>query len=78
MSDSPRRPAAFVFDAPEQQDEPQRKPRAITGITFEPEHDEGELIVMPPAAVLVTAMPLPLTVAPLLTLTMIGVAIGPV
>ena len=44
-----RNPQAFVFDKPEPEEEPQRKPRAITGITFEPELDEGELIVMPPA-----------------------------
>jgi putative membrane protein len=49
MSDKPRKPAAFVFDAPEPEEQPQRKPRAITGLTFEPEHDEGALIVMPPA-----------------------------
>ena len=45
----PRHPQAFVLDEPEGQDQPQRKPRAITGITFEPEVDEGALIVMPPA-----------------------------
>ncbi len=44
-----RHPQAFVLDEPEGQDQPQRKPRAITGITFEPEVDEGALIVMPPA-----------------------------
>ena len=44
-----RNPQAFVFEKPEREAEPQRKPRAITGITFEPEVDEGELIVMPPA-----------------------------
>ena len=44
-----RNPQAFVLDEPEGQDPPQRKPRAITGITFEPEVDEGALIVMPPA-----------------------------
>ena len=45
----PRHPQAFVLDEPERDDQPQRKPRAITGITFEPEADEGALIVMPPA-----------------------------
>ena len=45
----PRSPQAFVLDEPERDDQPQRKPRAITGITFEPEVDEGALIVMPPA-----------------------------
>lgn len=49
MSDTPRAPKAFVIDAPDAEEAPARKPRAITGITFEPEHDEGELIVMPPA-----------------------------
>jgi len=44
-----RNPQAFVLDEPEGQDQPPRKPRAITGITFEPEVDEGALIVMPPA-----------------------------
>jgi putative membrane protein len=45
----PRHPQAFVLETPERDEEPQRKPRAITGITFEPEVDEGEMIVMPPA-----------------------------
>ncbi len=45
----PRHPQAFVLDEPGEADPPQRKPRAITGITFEPEVDEGALIVMPPA-----------------------------
>jgi putative membrane protein len=49
MNDKPRKPAAFVIDAPERGEEPLRPPRAITGITFEPEPDEGALIVMPPA-----------------------------
>ena len=49
MSDTPRVPKAFVIEAPQTEDEPQRKPRAITGISFEPELDEGALIVMPPA-----------------------------
>ena len=51
MNDSSRKPKAFVIDPPPQEkdEEPaQRKPRAITGITFEPERDEGDLIVMPP------------------------------
>jgi putative membrane protein len=43
-------PKAFVIEAPAPEEEAApRKPRAITGITFEPEVDEGELIVMPPA-----------------------------
>jgi len=49
VSEKPRNPQAFVLEPPEREDEPQRKPRAITGITFEPERDEGEMIVMPPA-----------------------------
>jgi len=49
MSDTPRAPKAFVIEPPEAEEAPARKPRAITGITFEPEVDEGELIVMPPA-----------------------------
>jgi putative membrane protein len=49
MNDKPRKPAAFVIE-PQQREEPAaRPPRAITGITFEPEQDEGDLIVMPPA-----------------------------
>ena len=49
MSDSPRAPRAFVLESEPQAEPPQRKPRAITGITFEPESDAGDLIVMPPA-----------------------------
>ena len=49
MSDNSRNPQAFVLDTPEPEREPPRQPRAITGITFEPEQDEGALIVMPPA-----------------------------
>ena len=52
MTDTPRTPKAFVLDAPsrdEADDAPQRRPRAITGITFEPESDDASLIVMPPA-----------------------------
>ena len=49
MNDTPRKPTAFVIEAPAPEEEPQRKPRAITGITFEPEREEGDLIVMPPA-----------------------------
>ena len=51
MSEHARAPKAFVLDEPDEgtAEAPQRKPRAITGITFEPEMDEGELIVMPPA-----------------------------
>ena len=53
MSDDHRRPKAFVIDQPEQnstkEETPKRKPRAITGITFEPEDLDGDLIVIPPA-----------------------------
>lgn len=52
MTDPSRQPKAFVLDEPprdEAEDAPQRRPRAITGITFDPEFDSGELIVMPPA-----------------------------
>lgn len=52
MTEPSRQPKAFVLDEPprdEAEDAPQRRPRAITGITFEPEFDSGELIVMPPA-----------------------------
>ena len=49
MSGTPRSPKAFVLEGQPPGDEPQRKPRAITGISFEPDIDEGELIVMPPA-----------------------------
>lgn len=49
MSDRPRQPKAFVIDPPPAEEEPRRMPRAITGISFEPETDEGDLIVMPPA-----------------------------
>jgi len=49
MSNGPRHPKAFVIEAPEREEQPQRRPRAITGITFAPETDEGDLIVMAPA-----------------------------
>jgi putative membrane protein len=49
MNDKPRKPAAFVFEPQQREEQPTRPPRAITGITFEPEQDEGDLIVMPPA-----------------------------
>jgi putative membrane protein len=48
MNDKPRKPAAFVFEPQERDEQPARAPRAITGITFETEQDEGDLIVMPP------------------------------
>jgi putative membrane protein len=48
MNDKPRKPAAFVIEQ-QREEQPARAPRAITGITFEPEQDEGDLIVMPPA-----------------------------
>jgi putative membrane protein len=49
MNDQPRKPAAFVIEPQEREEQRQRMPRAITGIAFEPEQDEGDLIVMPPA-----------------------------
>lgn len=49
MNDTPRKPAAFVIAPREGVEQPPRMPRAITGIQFEPERDEGDLIVMPPA-----------------------------
>lgn len=50
MTEVPRRPKAFVIDepAPNEPEAPSRKPRAITGITFEEEPDGSGLIVMPP------------------------------
>jgi putative membrane protein len=49
MNDKPRKPAAFVIEPQQREEQPTRPPRAITGITFEPEKDESDLIVMPPA-----------------------------
>jgi putative membrane protein len=50
MTDTPRRPTAFVIGQPaDDQPQQQRAPRAVTGISFEPEEDESALIVMPPA-----------------------------
>lgn len=49
MNDKMRKPAAFVIDQPPREDQAQRSPRAITGIEFAPEQDEGDLIVLPPA-----------------------------
>jgi putative membrane protein len=49
MNGKPRKPAAFVIEPQQREEQPARPPRAITGITFEPEKDEGDLIVMPPA-----------------------------
>jgi putative membrane protein len=49
MNDKPRKPAAFVIEPQQREEQSSRPPRAITGITFEPEQDEGDLIVMPPA-----------------------------
>ncbi len=53
MSADRRQPKAFVIEPPEQEaaktEAPKRRPRAITGITFEPETLDGDLIVMPPA-----------------------------
>jgi putative membrane protein len=50
MNDRERRPAAFVLDEQESATpEASRYPRAITGITFEPETDDQTLTVVPPA-----------------------------
>ena len=53
MSDGHRSPKAFVIGEPapetESKEPLKRKPRAITGITFEPEVQDGDLLVMPPA-----------------------------
>jgi putative membrane protein len=47
-----RTPKAFVIDPPEPEAKtavtPKRKPRAITGIVFEPEPDDMALVVVPP------------------------------
>ena len=50
MSDNAREPKAFVIDEPHAADKepPQRKPRAITGITIEPD-DIDPPVVVPPA-----------------------------
>ncbi len=52
MTGSHRTPKAFVIDdekpAARQQEQTKRKPRAITGITFEPDPDDNALIVIPP------------------------------
>lgn len=64
---NPREPKAFVIESDEKPHDEPRKPRAITGIRFEPDEDQGDLIVMPPAqprrsgrfrwgAILVTAL----------------------
>ena len=49
MTGKPRNPQAFVLEQDQPEEQPTRKPRAMTGITFEPETDEGDLIVMAPA-----------------------------
>lgn len=52
MMEHQRGPKAFVIDEPprhEADGEAQRPPRAITGITFEPDFDSGDMIVVPPA-----------------------------
>jgi putative membrane protein len=46
---NPREPKAFVLEADDPAPEESRKPRAITGIRFEPDDDQGDLIVVPPA-----------------------------
>ena len=38
-----------MLETADREEEPRRKPRAISGISFEPEVDEGTMIVMPPA-----------------------------
>ncbi len=52
MSDN-RNPKAFIIEPPNGEAQetaaPKRKPRAVTGITVEPEAIDGDLIVMPPA-----------------------------
>jgi putative membrane protein len=51
MTEGQRPPKAFVIEEPESDNKapPKRKPRAITGITFEPDENAGDLIVVPPA-----------------------------
>jgi putative membrane protein len=54
MTDSQRQPRAFVIDPPaphEIRTEPRRKPRAITGIDFEPEPDEATVVAPAPLPV---------------------------
>ena len=52
MTEGHRTPKAFVIEEPKPEaktaEAPKRKPRAITGITFEPEPDDAALIVVPP------------------------------
>ena len=52
MTEGHRTPKAFVIEEPKPEtkpvEAPKRKPRAITGITFEPETDDAALIVVPP------------------------------
>ena len=52
MTEGQRTPKAFVIDEPKPQaktaEPAKRKPRAITGITFEPERDDMALLVVPP------------------------------
>jgi putative membrane protein len=49
----PRKPAAFVLDGEERPVEPAphrpkgRKPRAVTGIVFEPEEPKGDIVALP-------------------------------
>lgn len=50
MTEGRREPKAFVIGEPEPEDgkaPPKRKPRAIAGITFEPELEGGDVIVAP-------------------------------
>lgn len=50
MSEGPRRPKAFVIEAPQgatAEVQTKRKPRPVTGITFEPEDTGGEIMVVP-------------------------------
>ena len=52
MTEGHRTPKAFVNEAPKPDaktaEAPKRQPRAIAGITFEPEPDDADLIVVPP------------------------------
>jgi len=52
MTEAPRHPKAFILDEPkpeEIQTEPKRRPRAVTGITFESEDTGSDAVVVSPA-----------------------------
>jgi putative membrane protein len=51
MIDNKREPAAFILGSPPEAHKTRRKPRAITGIEFEPESTETGLVAVPPSAV---------------------------